>query len=207
MLEEQFTTIDEASNGEDGVQKALTHEPEIVVMDVGLPDFNGIIATRRIKSALPNTQVVILTAADDDLTILGAIDAGAISVVAKDEAPQVLVEAIERARSGQPYLPPTIARRVMQAALGRFADKSATDSGMQSTALENRRGDPRQLTRREAEILRYVAQGAHNREVARSLAISERTVTNHLMTIYRKLGIRGRAGATAYAIKHDLIKL
>jgi len=206
LLAERFMIVGEASGGQEAVQKALELRPDVVIMDVGLPDLNGIVAAQRIKAALATTQVVILTAKDDDSTILGAIEAGAISVVVKGEETQTILQAIEQASCGLTYLPPAIARRLMNAAVNRLEDQSRSTQVKPPTGLEERqRANSSQLTPRELEILRLVATGGHNRDVALDLGISERTVMNHLMSIYGKLGIRGRTGATAYAIKHKLI--
>lgn len=207
VLGEHFTVVGEASTGEEALQKASETLPEVVVMDVGLPDVDGLVATRRIKEALPNTRVVILTASDDDQTILGAIGAGAISVVVKHEETAVILEAIDQASSDRPYFSPAIARRVVEAAMGRLEARSGGRDGPDTDIASRRRSDGRWLTAREIEVLKRVAKGAHNRDIARELQISERTVMNHLMSIYGKLGVRGRAGATAYAIKHGLITI
>lgn len=208
VLAEPYVVAGEASGGQEAVQKALELQPDIVILDVGLPDMNGVAAAQRIKEAAPATQVVILTANVDDVTILRAIEAGVTSIVAKQEETPMILQAIEQASSGLPYFSPAVARRVMDAAAGRLEDRSGSEPEHQASERnERRRSDGRWLTARETEILRCVASGAHNRDIARTLEISERTVMNHLMSVYGKLGVRGRAGATAYAIKHRLINI
>jgi DNA-binding NarL/FixJ family response regulator len=206
VLEGRFEVVDEAGTGEEAVRKAQELDPDVVVMDVGLPDMDGLAATRRIKEERPASQVVILTASDDDRTILGAIDAGAISVVVKHEETPIILEAIDQASAQRPYFSPAIAKRVIEAALGRLEGRGGEEAEQRQRA-ERQRPDGRGLTAREIEVLKRVARGAHNRDIALDLAISERTVMNHLMSIYAKLGVRGRAGATAYAIKHGLITI
>lgn len=205
LVEQQMVTAD-ASTGEAAIRKALEFRPDVVIMDVRLPDMNGIVAARRIKDAIPMTQIVVLTANDDDHTVLTAIEAGAISVVPKDEDMETVLRAIHQASSGQPYLPPAIARRVMHAAAGHVKSYHSNEPSERTRSpASHERAAARPLTTREVEILTSIARGAHNRDVALELGISERTVINHLVSVYGKLGIRSRTGATAYAVKYKLI--
>jgi DNA-binding NarL/FixJ family response regulator len=194
VLEPTFEVVGEASEGSEAVDRAMEHRPDVVIMDISMPTMDGIEAARQIKQKLPQTGIVILSVTDSDDKIYEAIRSGVDSYVVKDDAPESIVHAVENAAEGRGYLPPRIARKVMESVSQGF--------GRDLPVGANPRAN---LTERERNILRLIAEGYTNKAIGRELSISERTVGNHITNIYNKLGINDRAHATAYAIKNNLI--
>ncbi len=193
-LGDQFRIVGEAVEVGEAVDKAVQLKPDVVIMDVSMPGMNGVAATRGIKERLPDAQVVIVTAKDDDATLLGAIEAGACAFVPKHESLQVLLDAVKQASEGAAYLPPNVTARVMAAAAGVA------------------RGEPLPSTRsplsaRETEVLTLLASGMSNREMASALCLSESTIGNCVTQILKKLHVRDRTRATVYAIEHGLVRI
>jgi DNA-binding NarL/FixJ family response regulator len=194
---ESIDVVSEASSGEEALEKARETHPDVVIMDVRMPNISGIEATRRIKEEMPDVGVVMMSALDSDTEVFDAIEAGASGYVLKDEEPDTVLDAIKSASEGRAYLPPSIAKRVMQ----RVAETLSSRSPRHSTP------EGGMLTDREATILRLLAEGKRNREIAALLGISERTVGNHIVNIYNKLHIKDRASAVIYAVQKGLIKI
>lgn len=190
VLESHFEVIAEAGEGAQGVDQALACKPNVVVMDLHMPGMDGIAATKEIKEALPDTGVVIMSQDGTDEQVHGSIQAGINSYLVKDADAPVIIEAVKRAAEGAAYLPPEIAKRVLQR---MRATDASTVSGLD-------------LSVRETSVLRLVAQGYRHKEIARELSISPRTVSNHVASIYNKLGIDGRAQAIVFAIKRGIIR-
>jgi len=195
ILESRFCVVGEAHEGGEAVEKVLELRPDVVVMDIELPGMNGIAATRQIKEQCPKVNIVVLTASDHDDAIFGAISAGASAFVLKDDSPQTIVAAVDQAAAGNAYLPPIIAKRVMGGTAGLMNGRGPQVS--RSTPLSGR----------EIEVLRLIALGKRNREIGKELYISERTVGNHVMNIYGKIGATDRAQAIVYAIKQGLVRV
>lgn len=189
------TIVGEARDGAAAVAQALALRPDVVVMNLELVGMDGLEATRQIRAALPRTQVVVITETDTEEALFAALHAGASSYVDKAEDPEHLVHAVEIAARGEAYLPPDIARRVL-AGVGRARAGSAVLS------------QPREpLSEREREVLRLLAQGWRNRDIAAELCVADRTVGNHVAAIYSKLGISNRAEALLFAIKKGIVPL
>jgi DNA-binding NarL/FixJ family response regulator len=170
LLAPAYDVVGEATEGGESLERARALRPDVVLMDVGLPGMDGIEATRTIKQELPEMQVVVISASDDEQQVLDAIAAGASSYVVKTDGATAIMEAVGAAARGEVYLPPSIAMRV----LNRVA----------------RREDPAEIGReelstRESEVLRLMAIGRRSREIANELYISERTVGNHIAAIYK----------------------
>lgn len=196
VLEPTFEVVCEASEGHEAVQKALACKPDVVVMDISMPGMDGISAARQIKESLPGTGVVIISAADQDREIYESIQAGVSSYILKDDSPESMLEAVEKAAEGKAYLPPMIAKRVLQGVAESMNGRN--DSlGRSSTPLSSR----------EISVLRLMAEGRRHREIAGELCISERTVGNHINNIYNKLGIYDKAQAIVYAIKKGIVRV
>ncbi|HLG71506.1 MAG TPA: response regulator transcription factor [Chloroflexota bacterium] len=196
VLEPQFQVVCEASEGNEAVEKALACKPDVVVMDIRMPGMDGIAAARRIKEAIPSTGVVMMSATDDDRDIYDSIQAGVSGYVVKDEAPERMVEAVANAAEGKAYLPPMIAKRVLQ-------EVAASMNGNRDSLGKN----VTPLSAREISVLRLVAEGKRHKDIARELSISDRTVGNHVNNIYSKLGIEDRAQAIVYAIKKGIVHM
>ncbi len=180
--------VGEASNGEAALDLAATARPHVVLMDLRMPILDGVAATRRLREAHPTVQVIALTTFDDDADVLAALRAGAIGYLLKDVSGETLCAAVRAASRGQSLLPPAIATKVV-AELTRLADTPSVQAQPQ----------PHPLSDREVEIVRLLARGATNREIAEALVLAEGTVKNHLTNILGKLGARDRAQAALIA--------
>jgi DNA-binding NarL/FixJ family response regulator len=180
--------VGEASNGEAALDLVSTVRPHVVLMDLRMPILDGVAATGRLRAAHPEVQVIALTTFDDDADVLAALRAGAIGYLLKDVSGETLYAAVRAAARGQSLLPPAIATKVV-AQLTRLADTPPMQAQPQ----------PHPLSDRELEIVRLLARGATNREIAEALVLAEGTVKNHLTNILGKLGARDRAQAALIA--------
>ncbi|HET6333472.1 MAG TPA: response regulator transcription factor [Polyangiales bacterium] len=179
--------VGEASNGEEAVQLAERLAPDVVLMDLRMPVLDGVAATRRIQSLAKPPRVVALTTFDDDASVFDALRAGAIGYLLKDAPSAKLVEAIELAARGQSLLEPAIAARVV----GEFA--RIAPAGPRNVAADHG------LSEREISVLRALARGAANKEIASELRIAEGTVKNHVTNILAKLRVTDRTQAALKA--------
>lgn len=182
-----------ACDGEQAVQMALQFEPQVVLMDIQMPRLNGIEATRRIKRALPPVQVVIWTIFGDDQHVFEAIKAGAIGYLLKDSPTQEIIEGILAAARGESLLHPAVANRVIQ----EFQRMRAAPQASPEWLYE--------LTAREMEVLRLLAAGKRNKEIAAQLFLTEKTVKNYISSILFKLQVNSRTEAALLAQKQGLI--
>lgn len=178
-----FEVIGEAGNGEEAVRLAFQLRPQVVLMDLRMPVLDGIQATRRIRSLVPECQILVLTTFDDDEEVFEGLRAGAIGYLLKDVSSEKLYEAIHAAARGEYFLLPSITAKVIAefSRLPRSAPHSAENEKI--------------LSPREVEILRLVATGLSNKEIAEQLFISEGTVKNHLSNILSKLNVKDRLQA------------
>lgn len=181
-----------AYDGEEGVALCRKEEPDVVLMDISMPNLDGISATREIKNLLPQTAVIILTGHEEDEHVFEGIKAGAQGYLLKDSEPEDLARAIRTVHAGDTIIAPDLAQKML------------------NTFQAHRSGDPRHLaalplTERELEVIRALAQGMSDRQIAHSLGISEKTVRNHTSNIYRKLHIFDRTQAVIYAIREGVI--
>lgn len=181
--------VGEASSGEEALEKVESWLPDVVIMDLLMPGgMDGIETTRRIRSITPHTQVVVLTAYTDDARVVAALRAGAIGYVRKDAKPEILLAAVRAAAHGQSFLDPAIAASVLQELLSTFKIRE-------------------DLTGREMEVLRWLAHGRTNREIADELVVGEETVKTHVGNILAKLHLAHRTQAVIHALKQGLISL
>ena len=184
--------IGEAGNAEEAIETATRLKPNLILMDIGLPDLSGIDATREIKKRLPDVSIVALTIHEDEEYFFKMLEAGATGYVPKRAAPEELLTAIRAAANGQVYLYPSLAKLLVRDFLsgGRPADEQVRS----------------EITTREQEILTYLAEGSNNEEIANSLVISPKTVARHRENIMRKLNLHSRAELVRYAIRKGIIK-
>jgi DNA-binding NarL/FixJ family response regulator len=180
----------EAADGDAAVAVVAAAQPRVVLMDLNMPGSDGVTATRRITAEHPGTRVVVLTTYADDASIIGALQAGALGYLTKDASRAEIGRAIHAAAAGQAVLDPEVQRRLLAAA-ARPQEPAAGPPGTPNADDE--------LTPREAEVLRLIAAGQSNREIARTLFVSEATVKTHVNRIFAKTGSRDRAQATRYA--------
>lgn len=184
--------VAEAQSGDEAVQMIIEHVPDVVLMDLVLPGgMDGVEATRQVKNASPHTQVVVLTSYHEDEHIFPAIRAGALSYILKDIGPQELGEAVRKAAQGEAVLHPRVAVRVIQEVQG---------------ARHERLNPFTELTDRELEVLRLIADGLSNAEIAERLVISEKTVKGHVSNILGKLHLADRTQAAVYAWRQGIVR-
>ncbi|MCF6289703.1 MAG: response regulator transcription factor [Desulfobacterales bacterium] len=194
LLEKQpdMEVVAEAENGRRAVQMTIEHKPDVVIMDVSMPELNGIEATRQIVAAVPGTRIIALSMYSDKRFVVGMLQAGAAGFLLKDCASQDLARAINAVASGKNYLSPEIAGVMIEDYVHRFAVADATTQV---------------LTAREREVLQLIAEGWATREIAGRLYVSVKTVETHRRKIMKKLDIHSVADLTKYAIREGLTSL
>jgi len=185
--------VGSAADGEEAVRLVGERQPDVVLMDLRMPRLDGIEATRRITRGYPATRVVVLTTYADDASIFGALEAGALGYLTKGAGAHEIQHAIHTVHAGEALLDPAVLVRVIRAAVGH-----------ERPAPRRAPGLPDDLTPREAEVLRLMAQGLNNREIAARLVITDATVKTHVNNIFSKADLRDRAQAVVYAIRQGL---
>ncbi|HSB67224.1 MAG TPA: response regulator transcription factor [Anaerolineales bacterium] len=190
-LLDDITVIGEAQDGRQAVELVRTLNPDVVLMDLVMPHMDGITAIEQVRSLRLPTKVIALTSFSEDDKVFPAIQAGAESYLLKDVSPEDLAEAIRAVHRGEARLHPDITRKLMQ-------QVSQIRAESQDNSLN-------ELTEREKEVLRMVAQGSNNREIAQKLFISEKTVKTHVSNILGKLNLEQRTQLVIYAIKNKLV--
>ncbi len=193
-LQPDFEVVGEASHGEEALRMAVNLSPQVILMDLRMPVMDGVTATKRIKDSLPQCKVIVLTTFDDDEDVFEGLRAGAVGYLLKDASSEKLYEAIRSAARGEYFLLPSITAKVM-AEFSRMARPIKTSSNEIGVKLSSR----------ELEVLRLVARGASNKEIADMLVIAEGTVKNHLTNILAKLEARDRMQAVLKARELGLI--
>jgi DNA-binding NarL/FixJ family response regulator len=186
-LDDSLEIVGEAMDGVEAIEKIQQLKPEVVLMDLLMPVMDGIEATKKIKQDFPEIEVIALTSVLEDEALFGAIRAGAIGYLLKDTEADDLIRAIKAAAAGQVQLSPKAAERLMQ----------------EVKAPEN----PEKLTEREIEVLRMIAEGKSNKEIAANLYIGETTVKTHVSNILMKLGVPSRTQAALYAVRIGLVSV
>lgn len=191
--ESDVEIVGEAGTAAQAMEAASVVKPDVILMDIGLPDLSGIDATREIKKRFPEISIVALTIHEDEEYFFKMLEAGASGYVPKRAAPEELLIAIRAAAAGEVYLYPSLAKLLVKDFLSqeRPADEKANLDG---------------LTEREHEVLTYLAEGANNERIAASLVISPKTVERHRENIMRKLNMHSRAELVRYAIRKGIIK-
>ncbi len=193
-VQDDFEVVGEASNGEEALRLAATTTPGVILMDLRMPVMDGVTATRRLHENLPGCKVIVLTTFDDDEDVFEGLRAGAVGYLLKDVSSEKLFEALRSAARGEYFLQPSITAKVM-----------AEFSRMPRLSHANMDVLPVALSSRELEVLRMVATGASNKEIAEKLVIAEGTVKNHLTSILGKLEARDRMQAVVKAHELGLI--
>lgn len=190
-VEADFTVVAEAANGQEAIDKARVHRPDIVLMDVRMDGMGGIEACREIRNEFPETKVLMLTSFAEEETVVAALLAGAAGYVLKNVARPRLLEALRAVARGETLLDSKVTKAVLEKLV---ANKDKPEDS----------GDD--LTPREREVLILIAEGATNKEIAQKLVVSENTARNHVSHILAKLGFSRRSEAAAYAVKKGLVK-
>ena len=186
--EPDMIVVSEAGDGETAVKQALALQPDVVVMDISMPGMNGLVATRRLQQEQPGAAIVTLTRHADEAYLQELLRAGVSGYVLKQSAPTELLQAIRAAAAGGQYIDSTLTPKVTAVFLG--ADRTSRPAAM--------------LSERESEVLRLVAAGLSNKDIAAELHLSAKTVSRHLSNIFTKIGVSSRSAATAFAFEHRL---
>jgi DNA-binding NarL/FixJ family response regulator len=192
-LIEGVEVVGAACDGVEAVELAQTERPDVVLMDLRMPRMKGAEATRRIRAELPDTQVLVLTTYADDESLFPALQAGARGYLTKDASAEEIEQAIRALIAGETHLDPIVQQRLVAAVLDT---KPILDAPAQSL--------PDDLTPREAEVLKLIAGGLSNAEIAEALVVSPATVKTHVNRIFYKIGARDRAQAVRYAYQHGI---
>jgi DNA-binding NarL/FixJ family response regulator len=188
-LDPELEVVGEAEDGADAIRKCQALSPDVVLMDMLMPVMDGIAATAAIRRDMPDTEVIALTSVLEDEAVIGAVKAGAIGYLLKDTQADELRRAIKAAAEGQVQLSPAAAARLMREV--RTPEAPIADA----------------LTERENDVLKLIAQGKANKEIARDLVIGEKTVKTHVSNILSKLGVQSRTQAALYAAQNGLAEL
>ncbi len=189
--ERDIQVVGEASDGAEAVAQAQACRPDVILMDLVMPKLDGIEATRQITAQLPGVRVLVLTSFAADDKVFPAIKGGALGYLLKDSGPDELIQAIHQVHRGQPSLEPSIARKVLSE-LAHPPKAPLT---------------PEPLTARELDVLRLIAQGKNNKEIAEQLVITEMTVRTHVSSVLSKLHLASRTQAALYALKEGIVSL
>lgn len=185
-----ITVVGDAASGQEGLKLAAELVPDVVLMDLVMPEMDGVETTRRLKQISPSSQVIVLTSFDDDQHILPAIRAGALSYLLKDVSTAMLADAVRKAARGEVVMTSQVAKRVMQ---------ELRQGGRTPTPLDS------DLSEREVEVLRLIAEGRSNTEISERLVISEHTVKRHVSNILSKLHLADRTQAAVYAWREGMV--
>jgi DNA-binding NarL/FixJ family response regulator len=188
----EIEVVGEAATGREAVQRARLVRPDLVLMDVRMPDLDGIAATRELTRSLPNIRVLILTTFEEDDYVFGALQAGASGFLVKRARPEDLIAAVHAIAAGDALLSPSVTRRVIDRVAAQRTPSTADQSKLDD------------LTAREREVLEVVARGLSNREIATALGVEESTVRTHVKRILMKLDLRDRVQAVIFAYESGI---
>jgi DNA-binding NarL/FixJ family response regulator len=202
-MQDAIEVVGTASNGQEALEKAVSLHPDVILMDVRMPVMDGVVATGQVLRQLPSCRILMLTTFDDEEYVIAALLAGASGYLLKDLPAPDLASAVQAVYKGIYQLDPAVASKVITSlsrpqpsdSTRQSLSVSSTPSTMNNAASSR----PADLTGREVEVLRLIARGATNREIAEQLVISEGTVKNHISNILSRLGLRDRTQAAIYA--------
>lgn len=190
-LEKDIAVTAQASNGDEAVKMAKDYKPDIILMDINMPGTNGLQAIKEIKQDKLPCKVIVLTIHEDREYLFKTLQMGAEGYVLKDAEPAVLIEAIRNVYNGQSYIQPNMTKELVK-------------EFNRVTLHEKEKNEENNLTSREIEVLELIAEGMINKEIAKHLYISEKTVKNHVSNIFKKLDVSDRTQAAIYAFKHNI---
>ena len=199
-LEPELTVLGEAADGEEAVRQVEELNPDVLLLDVNMPEGNGLEVTRRLKEAGSPVKIVVFTIHDDQNYVVELVKAGAAGYLLKDVEPSMLIQALKVVAAGETFIYPTLAGKLL-GEINRQEERL-----LETTRIYERRKEER-LTYRELDVLELICQGMSYQEVAQKLFLSEKTVKNHLTNIFRKLHVSDRTQAVLYAIKNKMVKI
>lgn len=191
ITQPDLSVVGEAGSGEEAVKLAEQSIPDVILMDLIMPDMDGVEATRKVKQVSPRSQIVVLTSYHEDEHIFPALKAGALSYILKDVSAEELASAVRKAAAGEAVLHPRVAARVIKELQGRRADAPNPFT---------------ELSERELEVLKLIADGMSNAEIASRLVLSEKTVKGHVSNILSKLHLADRTQAAVYAWREGVVR-
>jgi len=191
VTQPDITVVGEAGSGEEAIRLAEQHVPDVILMDLIMPNMDGVEATRRVKQVSPRSQVVVLTSYHEDEHIFPALKAGALSYILKDLSAQELALAVRKAAAGEAVLHPRVAARVIKELQGRREDAVNPFT---------------ELSERELEVLKLIADGMSNAEMAAKLVLSEKTIKGHVSNILGKLHLADRTQAAVFAWRQGVVR-
>ena len=192
--EDDMEVVGEAADGIEALELAKKHNPDIILLDIAMPNMDGVQVAGKIKKSLPQIKIIVLTSFSDDQFLYEFLKLGVSGFVLKDSASQELIYSIRKSHEGMVFFDPSVSKKVME----KFTQVSGGKSDFVNYG---------KLSDREKEVLRLVAEGCATKEVAEKLYISPKTVENHRANIMKKLNIRDRTGLTKYALRLGLIDL
>jgi DNA-binding NarL/FixJ family response regulator len=190
---DNIAVVGEGASGADALRLVKEHQPDVLVLDVNLPDLNGLEVTQTLRDRGETAAILVLTVQDDEATVFGLLQAGASGYVLKDEALETLVRAVQATARGDSWLSPAVARQVVRRSVEGLSPQ--------------RKDSCLPLTPRELQVLRLLAQGLDNSAIAQALTVTRRTVQNHVSSIYGKLEVRTRTQAALFAIRLGLVEV
>ncbi|WP_230421968.1 response regulator [Catenulispora pinistramenti] len=199
--EDDIEVVGEASDGAEAVHKAEELTPDVVILDVRMPDTDGLAACAAIKRSVPDVKVIMLTSSDEESDLYEAVKSGASGYLLKSVLPHTIPDALRAVQRGESQVTPSMAAKLLTgfAALARGADAGPEPAPAAPTGPK--------LTDREMEVLKLVATGRNNREIAKELFITENTVKNHVRNILEKLNLHSRMEAVVYAVREKLLEI
>jgi DNA-binding NarL/FixJ family response regulator len=186
-LDESIVVITEVGDGQGAINLARKEKPDVILMDVNMPGTNGIVATQVIKREFPSTRIIALTIYEDE-EVVEMVRAGVSAYVLKDVAGSELIDTIHRVMNGEIVIHPRVANRLVR-----------------ELTRNEKKEDEIKLTKREKDVLNLLVKGNSNKDMADTLFISEKTVKNHLTSIFRKLNVKDRTQAAVYALRNDIV--
>lgn len=192
-LEKDITVIAQASNGGEAIKLAKECKPDVILMDINMPGINGLQAIKELKQENTTSRIIVLTIHEDREYLFKTLQMGAEGYVLKDAETSVLISAIRSVYNGQSYIQPNLTKELVK-------------EFNRVTLHEKEKTDDNNLTSREVEVLGLIAEGMINKEIAKQLYISEKTVKNHVSNIFKKLDVSDRTQAAIYAFKHNIKK-
>lgn len=190
-LDESIKVVGEAGDGVIGLETIKQVEPDIILLDINMPNMNGLEVLRKLKEKRIHSKVLILTIHNEVEYLLKAVDIGADGYVLKDSELSILKKAIFTVNDGERYIQPSLTPLLKEGV----------------SELKEEKGAAQELTKRELEVLRLIAKGLYNKEIAEQLLISEKTVKNHVSNIFKKIDVSDRTQAAIYAIKNNIVEI